>query len=71
MTKQIKTPRVGSIVLIDIPAGKGICNGRIFQEYQEIKARVHIVMPTHLVCSKVGSSGAHPYCAEAYKLVKW
>lgn len=70
MTKEIKTPRIGSIVLIDIPNGLKLVNGRAVPEYKEVKARVHIVMPSHLVCV-VGKRQARPYCADTYKLVKW
>ena len=59
--------RVGSIVRIDVPNGIG----RNGQEWKEIRARVHMVTPTHLVCRKLGTSGAHPYCADTYRLEKW
>jgi hypothetical protein len=61
-----KTARVGSTVLIQIPNGIG----RHGQEWKEVKARVHMVTPTHLVCV-VGKREAHPYVAESYRLVKW
>ena len=63
----VRLARVGSIVLIDIPNGIG----RYGQEYKTVKARVAMVQPTHLVCVLVGASGARPYCADIYKLVKW
>lgn len=65
-----KTARVGSTVEIEIPAGLGIRNGRTFQEYKKVRARVYIVMPTHLVCATKGRE-ASPYCAETYKLIKY
>lgn len=64
--KPIKSARVGSIVLIDIPSGRGLHG----QEYKEVKARVYLVEPTRLVCAVKGREG-HPYCAESYKLIKW
>jgi len=63
----VRSARVGSLVLIDIPNGLG----RNGQEYKSVRARVAMVQPTHLVCVLVGSSGARPYCAESYKLVRW
>lgn len=63
-----KTARVGSIVLIDIPNGQG----RHGQEYKEVKAKVHMVLPTHLVCRLLSDKrGANPRVAESYKLVRW
>jgi hypothetical protein len=67
MTKQA---RVGSLVEIQIPNGLGIKNGKVFQEYKTVRARVHLVMPEHLVCV-VGKRFGHPYCAESHKLIRW
>lgn len=67
MAKIERNARVGSLVRINIPNGLG----RMGQEWKEVRARVHIVMPTHLVCRVLGTSGAHPYCAETYTLEKW
>jgi hypothetical protein len=61
-----KTPRRGSVVMIDIPNGRG----RYGQEWKEVKAVVQIVCDTHLVCV-VGGNYARPYCAESYRLIKW
>jgi hypothetical protein len=62
---QQETARVGSLVWIQIPNGIG----RHGQEWKEVKARVHIVCPTHLVCV-VGGREARPYCAESYRLIR-
>jgi hypothetical protein len=64
--KEAKQARIGSWVLIDIPNGRG----RNGQEWKEVKARVHMVLPTHLVCV-VNGREARPYCADSYKLTKW
>lgn len=61
-----KTARVGSLVEIQIPNGRSLTG----QQWKSVKARVHMVLPTHLVCV-VGKREARPYCAETYKLLKW
>jgi hypothetical protein len=67
MSTSNKEARVRSIVEIQIPNGRG----RFGQEWKSVKARVHMVLPTHLVCVLLGASGARPYLAETYRLIKW
>jgi hypothetical protein len=62
--------RVGSLVQISIPNGLKLVGGRAVPEYKEVRAKVKMVFPTHLVCV-VGKRYGHPYVAEAYKLIKW
>ena len=62
----LREVRVGSLVEIQIPNGIG----RDGQEYKTVKARVHMVLPTHVVCV-VGNREGHPHVAERFRVIRW
>lgn len=68
--KEQKSPRIGSIVEIQIPNGLKIVGGKAMSELKIVRAKVYLINNGNIICAIKGRE-ASPYAVNKYKLIKW
>jgi hypothetical protein len=70
MAKEIRKPRVGSLIEFYIPNGLKLVGGQAAPERKLVKGKIRIVNADSYVCV-VGKRYGHPYVVDTYRLVRY